>query len=46
MYFVAPSIVACKADHSDYRAIPTTNFLVGWAVIGWIYAMICAQKRT
>ncbi|KVZ02984.1 superinfection immunity protein [Burkholderia ubonensis] len=44
MYF-APSIVAYKADHPDYRAIVTTNILVGWTGIGWICAMIWAQKR-
>ncbi|MBR8256669.1 superinfection immunity protein [Burkholderia ambifaria] len=44
IYF-APSIVAYKADHRDYRAILTTNILVGWTGIGWVCALIWAQKH-
>ncbi|WP_232463577.1 superinfection immunity protein [Burkholderia ubonensis] len=45
LYF-APSIVAYKADHRDLRAIFTTNLLLGWSGIGWVVALIWAQKRS
>ena len=39
IYFI-PTIIAIKRDHPNKVAIILLNFLLGWAIIGWIGSLI------
>ncbi|WP_448167679.1 superinfection immunity protein [Burkholderia ambifaria] len=43
IYF-APAITAYRREHPDYRAIATLNLCLGWTAIGWVIALVWAQK--
>ena len=44
MYFL-PSIVALARSKRDLLAIFLLNLFLGWSVIGWIVALVCAAKN-
>lgn len=39
LYFI-PTFVAYRRQHSKISAIFVLNLLLGWAVLGWIIALI------
>lgn len=39
VYFL-PLAIAYNRDHRSYNAIGVVNFLFGWTVIGWLWALI------
>ena len=41
LYF-APSIIAYRRMHHKRRAITGLNMLLGWSVLGWIFAFLWA----
>lgn len=41
LYF-APSIIAFHRMHHKRRAITRLNMLLGWSVLGWIFAFLWA----
>lgn len=39
IYFI-PSMVAMNRRHKSISAITTVNLLLGWTIIGWLWALI------
>lgn len=39
VYFI-PTGVAYSRDHRSFNAILIVNLLLGWSVIGWIWALV------
>jgi len=44
--FILPSIVAAVRGHGSYGAIIAVNFLLGWTLIGWLWAFIWSLTKT
>jgi hypothetical protein len=44
IYF-APTTIAFTGNHKDKVKIVVVNFLLGWTIIGWIYALITSLKK-
>ena len=42
--YLAPLIVALSRRSSDLRAVFVLNVLLGWSIIGWIWALALAVK--
>ena len=40
LFYFIPTIIAIKRDHPNKVAIILLNFLLGWAIIGWIGSLI------
>ncbi len=39
LYFV-PTIIAALRQHKSIMAIGLVNFLFGWTILGWLFALI------
>jgi surface polysaccharide O-acyltransferase-like enzyme len=39
VYFI-PAMIAISRNHLNAMAIFLTNFLLGWTVLGWVFALI------
>jgi hypothetical protein len=44
IYF-APTTIAFTSNKQDKVKIVAVNFLLGWTIIGWIYALISSLKK-
>ena len=44
IYF-APTTIAFTSNKKDKVKIVAVNFLLGWTIIGWIYAIIASLKK-
>lgn len=40
MMYMAPTIIAFWRKHVNTMAICTMNLLLGWTVLGWIFALV------
>jgi hypothetical protein len=45
IYF-SPTTIAFTSNKKDKVKIVTINFLLGWTIIGWIYALISSLKNS
>jgi hypothetical protein len=46
LFYLAPTIVALIRGHRSVLAIGFVNVVLGWSLIGWLWAMIWALTKT
>lgn len=44
--YMMPAIVAGARDHRQFGAILVLNLLLGWTLLGWIFALVWACMNT